>query len=79
MALCRFVPSSLLVCSLNILSYVVTQARSRYDLYKQVFGFKFETVLIRYVENEDYDDSMPATGQMVHEHLKAAKCVLVAL
>lgn len=48
----------------------VVQSRSKHDLYKQVLDLKFQGALVRYMENEDYVDSMVDSGTYLHERTK---------
>jgi hypothetical protein len=54
----------------------VFQARSKYDLHKQILSLKFQQALIRYVQNEEFQDPMFTTGRMVDEHIKGSQYVL---
>lgn len=57
-------------------TFGIVQARSKLDFYKQILSFKFQKALIRYVENQEYQNPMTATGKLVQEHLEASRLVL---
>jgi hypothetical protein len=45
----------------------ITQSRSKFDYYKQVVSFRFKNALIRFVHNDEYKESMVATGERIHQ------------
>ncbi|KAF5386043.1 hypothetical protein D9615_002215 [Tricholomella constricta] len=47
-------------------TFGIVEARSKFDLYKQLFSMKFQHATIRYVENENYADPMTSMGELVH-------------
>ena len=51
------------------------KARSQYDIHKQMISFTFQQALIRYVNNDDYQDPMMTTGKMVDEHIIKSRFV----
>ncbi|KAH8828053.1 hypothetical protein DL96DRAFT_1601498 [Flagelloscypha sp. PMI_526] len=50
-------------------NFGVVQARSRFDLYKQILSLAFQKVLIHYVSNGDYREPMVETGQGLGNHI----------
>ncbi|KAL6305048.1 hypothetical protein BKA93DRAFT_731948 [Sparassis latifolia] len=54
-------------------TFGVVQARSKYDLYKQLFNIKLQNASVCYVENVDYRNHMTTAGQQVHEHIKGSR------
>ncbi|KAJ8503140.1 hypothetical protein ONZ45_g11120 [Pleurotus djamor] len=48
----------------------VVQSRSKHDLYKQILNLKFQTVLVRYMENKDYCEPMATTGASLDATLR---------
>ncbi len=46
------------------------QARSKYDLYKQVLKVDLKNASLCYVDNADYVDPMSFTGEKLHEKVK---------
>lgn len=57
-------------------TFGIVQARSKLDFYKQILTFKFQSAVIRYVENEEFQNPMTATGRIVQEHIKASRFAL---
>lgn len=41
------------------------QARSKFDLHKQVLALKFQNALVRFVRNAEYVDPMTTMGELV--------------
>lgn len=60
-------------------SFGIVRARSKLDFYKQILSFRFGGALVRYVENEELQGPMTATGQLVQEYILASKCVAAIL
>ncbi|KAH9930383.1 hypothetical protein B0H21DRAFT_878964 [Amylocystis lapponica] len=54
-------------------TYGIVQARSKYDMYKQVLNLKFHNASVHYVENADYRAHMTDVGEKVHEHIRGAR------
>ncbi|KAG5639402.1 hypothetical protein H0H81_002934 [Sphagnurus paluster] len=50
-------------------TFGVVEARSKFDLYKQLFSMKFQNTVVRYVENESYADPMTSMGELVHARI----------
>lgn len=46
------------------------QARSKYDLYKQLLNLKFENASVHYFENADFDARMGDVGRRLREHIE---------
>ncbi|EAU91786.1 hypothetical protein CC1G_04554 [Coprinopsis cinerea okayama7 len=51
-------------------TFGVVPSRSKYDLYKQNLNLKFQHALVRYVDNEDYVESMNCLGAILHDRIK---------
>ncbi|KZT72059.1 hypothetical protein DAEQUDRAFT_664662 [Daedalea quercina L-15889] len=51
-------------------TYGIVQARSKYDLYKQLLNLKFENASLHYFENTDFDTRMGDAGQRLREHIE---------
>jgi hypothetical protein len=56
-------------------TFGIVQARSKFDFYKQILSFKFQKALIRYVENDEFQNPMTSTGQILQEHIDASRFV----
>jgi hypothetical protein len=56
-------------------TFGIVQARSKFDLHKQILSFKFQKALIRYVENDEFQNPMTTTGKIVQEHIEASRFV----
>lgn len=50
-------------------TYGVVEARSKHDLYKQVFNIRLQDPSVSYVENDGYVRSMLEIGRRMHEHI----------
>ncbi|KAI8993910.1 hypothetical protein BD414DRAFT_436222, partial [Trametes punicea] len=50
-------------------TYGIVEARSKHDLYKQVFNLKIHSPSVSYVENEHYTSPMAEIGRRTHEHV----------
>ncbi|OSD07084.1 hypothetical protein PYCCODRAFT_793525 [Trametes coccinea BRFM310] len=50
-------------------TYGIVEARSKHDLYKQVFNLKLQNPSVSYVENENYTGPMAEIGKRTHEHV----------
>jgi hypothetical protein len=59
-------------------TFGIVQARSKFDLHKQILSFKFQKALIRYVENDQFQNPMTTTGRIVQEHMEASRFVFGA-
>lgn len=46
-------------------TFGIVPSRSTFDSYKQVLALKFQTVLVRYVQNDEYVDPMATIGALV--------------
>lgn len=57
-------------------TFGIVQARSKLDFYKQILSLRFENTLIQYVENEEFQNPMTATGRLVQDHIEASRSVL---
>ncbi|KAH9839543.1 uncharacterized protein C8Q71DRAFT_517238 [Rhodofomes roseus] len=51
-------------------TYGIVQARSKYDLYKQLLNLKFENTSVHYFENADFDARMADVGLRLREHIE---------
>ncbi|KAF9529375.1 hypothetical protein CPB83DRAFT_789894 [Crepidotus variabilis] len=51
-------------------TYGIVPSRSALDLYKQVMNLRFQSALIRLVENDDFVDPMAIVGGLVHSRVK---------
>ncbi|TFK25683.1 hypothetical protein FA15DRAFT_334222 [Coprinopsis marcescibilis] len=51
-------------------NFGVVSSRSKFDLYKQNLHLKFQNALIRYVENEDYIESMNDLGAILQDRIR---------
>ncbi|CDO69204.1 hypothetical protein BN946_scf185042.g106 [Trametes cinnabarina] len=56
-------------------TYGIVEARSKYDLYKQVFNLKLHSPSMSYVENENYTMPMVDVGKRTHEHVNRSDIV----
>src|SRR6202042_1277483 len=59
-------------------TFGIVQARSKFDLHKQILSFKFQKALIRYVENDQFQNPMTTIGRIVQEHIEASRFVFGA-
>ncbi|KAG0707320.1 hypothetical protein DFH29DRAFT_995117 [Suillus ampliporus] len=48
-------------------TFGIVQARSKCDLYKQLLNLKFQKVLVQFIENDNYQGSMPTIGHSIRE------------
>lgn len=62
---------SLLVAEFSVCqgSFGITQARSKYDLYKQVLALNFRGAVIQLAENEHFVDPMSTLGELLHDRV----------
>jgi hypothetical protein len=60
-------------------TFGIVQARSKYDFHKQILSFKFQKALIRYVENEEFQNPMTTTGRILREHIEASRLFLALI
>ncbi|CAA7261639.1 unnamed protein product [Cyclocybe aegerita] len=51
-------------------TYGVVPSKSKFDLYKQVLGIKFQHPLVRLIKNEDYIDPMAALGGHIYHRIR---------
>ncbi|KAJ3517254.1 hypothetical protein NLJ89_g626 [Agrocybe chaxingu] len=51
-------------------TYGIVPSKSKFDLYKQVLGIKFQRPLVRLIKNEDYVDPMAVLGGHIHHRIR---------
>ncbi|KAJ3575090.1 hypothetical protein NP233_g1335 [Leucocoprinus birnbaumii] len=62
---------SLLVAEFSVCqgTFGITQARSQYDLYKQILALRFRNAVIQFAENEQFVDPMSTIGGILHDRV----------
>lgn len=56
-------------------TYGHVESRSKFDLYKEIYSFKLEEVLVRLEPNDKYAEGMSATGRLAKERVAASESV----
>lgn len=54
-------------------TFGIVQARSKFDLYKQILSFKFQKAMVCCVENEEFQNHMTDAGRILQEHMNTSR------
>ncbi|CCM03589.1 uncharacterized protein FIBRA_05726 [Fibroporia radiculosa] len=54
-------------------TYGIVQARSKFDLYKQLLNLNFRNASVYYVENSDYQETMRTVGVKIEEQIRESR------